>query len=70
MSAAVRHQRAVARTLGFAQEAAARRDFDDALEWLGVVEIVDQVLPGGGSGHAPCGCVGKGLPLALASRLE
>jgi hypothetical protein len=38
-----RHERAVANTLGFAQEAAARGDFTDALQWLGVVEIVDGV---------------------------
>jgi hypothetical protein len=45
-----RHERAVANTLGFAQEAAARGDFKGALEWLGVVEIVDGVLPPGWDG--------------------
>ena len=40
-----RHERAVANTLGFAREAAARGDFEGALQWLGVVEIVDGVLP-------------------------
>ncbi|HET7378416.1 MAG TPA: hypothetical protein VFJ24_00095 [Gaiellales bacterium] len=42
-----RHERGVANTLGFAWEAAARRDFRGALEWLGVVEIVDGGLPPG-----------------------
>lgn len=42
-----RHERAVANTLGFAEEAAARGDFRGALEWLGVVEVVDGVLPPG-----------------------
>jgi hypothetical protein len=41
------HERAVANTLGFAREAAARGDFAGALEWLGVVEIVDGALPAG-----------------------
>ena len=45
MTSAKRHQRAVARSLGFAQEAAGRRDFDDALAWLGVVDTVDGGLP-------------------------
>jgi hypothetical protein len=35
----------VAQTLGVAQEAAARGDFEDALQWLRVVEVVDGVLP-------------------------
>jgi hypothetical protein len=42
-----RHERAVANTLGFAREPAARGDFAEALEWLGVVEIVDGALPAG-----------------------
>ena len=45
MSGAEQHQWAVAQTLGFAQEAAARGDFEDALQWLSVVEVVDGVLP-------------------------
>jgi hypothetical protein len=47
MTGAERHQRAVAHTLGFAREAAAKGDFAGALEWLGVVEIVDGALPAG-----------------------
>ena len=47
MSAAGRHERAVAQTLGFAQEAARVGDFTDAIEWLKVVEVVDGVLPAG-----------------------
>ncbi|MGO9906806.1 MAG: hypothetical protein ACLP4R_04735 [Solirubrobacteraceae bacterium] len=47
MTEAERHERAVANTLGFAQEAAAKGDFAGALEWLGVVEIVDGALPAG-----------------------
>jgi hypothetical protein len=45
VSGAERHQWAVAQTLGFAQEAAARGDFEDALQWLRVVEVVDGGLP-------------------------
>jgi hypothetical protein len=47
MTGTERHQRAVANTLGFAREAAAKGDFGGALEWLGVVEIVDGALPAG-----------------------
>ncbi len=47
MNGVERHERAVANTLGFAREAASRGDFKDALEWLGVVEVVDGVLPPG-----------------------
>ena len=45
MNGTAQHQRAVARSLGFAQQAAGRRDFDDALAWLWVVETVDGGLP-------------------------
>lgn len=45
MSGAERHQWAVAQTLGFAQEAAARGDFNGALQWLEVVEVLDGGLP-------------------------
>lgn len=45
MSRADRHRRAVATTLGLAQEAAASGDFDGALKWLVVVELVDDELP-------------------------
>jgi hypothetical protein len=45
MSWADRHRHAVAATLGLAQEAAASGDFDGALKWLVVVEIVDDELP-------------------------
>jgi hypothetical protein len=47
VSGAEQHQWAVAQTLGFAQEAAAKGDFHDALQWLGVVETADEVLPAG-----------------------
>ena len=47
-----RHERAVANTLGFAREAAFRGDFQGALEWLAVVEVVDGVLPPGVGAHA------------------
>lgn len=40
----VRHERAVANTLCWAQEAAAHEAFRDALEWLHVVELVDGAL--------------------------
>ena len=39
-----RHERAVANTLGWAQEAAAEEAFSDALEWLHLVELVDGAL--------------------------
>lgn len=39
-----RHTRAVAQTLSWAQEAAACDAFDDALEWLRTVEVVDGAL--------------------------
>ena len=43
----LKRERAVANTLGFAPAAAARGDFSGALEWLGVVEIVDGGVPPG-----------------------
>ena len=42
-----RHDRAVANTLCWAQEAAAHDAFSDALEWLHVVELVDGALTPG-----------------------
>jgi hypothetical protein len=36
-----RHERAVARSLGFARDAAANGDLIDALEWARVVEVVE-----------------------------
>ena len=42
-----RHERAVANTLCWAQEAAAHEAFSDALEWLRVVELVDGALTPG-----------------------
>ena len=42
-----RHERAVANTLCWAQEAAAHEAFSDALEWLHVVELVDGALTPG-----------------------
>jgi hypothetical protein len=39
-----RHERAVANTLCWAQEAAAEEAFSDALEWLHLVELVDGAL--------------------------
>jgi len=40
-----RHQAAVARSLGWADEAAARRDFRDALAWLRTLEAIGETLP-------------------------
>jgi hypothetical protein len=45
MTRAERHERAVARTLGWAQEAAEREAFGEALEWLHMVERIDGALP-------------------------
>ena len=42
-----RHERAVANTLCWAQEAAADEAFSDALEWLRVIELVDGALTPG-----------------------
>ena len=46
-SRAARHERAVAQTLRWAQEAAAGQSFDDALEWLQTVAVVDGPLSPG-----------------------
>jgi hypothetical protein len=40
-----RHQAAVANTLGWADEAAARHDFRDALAWLNTLEAIGETLP-------------------------
>ena len=45
--AAERHRVAVANTLGWAQEAAERGDYADALEWLRTVEAIGEQLPPG-----------------------
>jgi hypothetical protein len=45
VTASERHERAVARSLGFAQEAAASGDLRNALGGLRVVEVVDGGLP-------------------------
>lgn len=42
-----RHERAVAQTLRWAQDAADRDAFSDALDWLDVVEVVDGDLAPG-----------------------
>jgi hypothetical protein len=64
------NQSRVVQTLALAEGAAARGDFSDALEWLGLVEMLDGPLPTGwepirsswrrgeGSGHN--GGVGRG----------
>jgi hypothetical protein len=44
-SAGERHRAAVARTLGWADEAAARHDFHDALAWLKTLEAIGETLP-------------------------
>jgi hypothetical protein len=40
-----RHERAVTRTLEFADEAASRRDYVDALAWLQTLEAIGHELP-------------------------
>jgi hypothetical protein len=40
-----RHQAAVARTLAWADEAAARGDFADALAWLNTLTAIGEPLP-------------------------
>jgi hypothetical protein len=47
MNAAARHQRVVAQSDRFAAQAAGRGALGEALEWLGVVELVDERLPTG-----------------------
>ncbi|MDQ2896449.1 MAG: hypothetical protein M3Y09_12545 [Actinomycetota bacterium] len=37
----------MARSLGWAQESAARGDYADALSWVGAVEAIGEVLPEG-----------------------
>jgi hypothetical protein len=46
-SRAERHERAVAQTLRWAQEAAVSQCFDDALDWLQTVAVVDGPLSPG-----------------------
>jgi hypothetical protein len=46
VSDADRHRRAVERTLGWAQAAAAAGDLPDALAWLDMVRAMDGPLPG------------------------
>jgi hypothetical protein len=36
---------AVARSFGWADEAAARGDYADALSWVGVVEVIGDLIP-------------------------
>ncbi len=45
VSAHDRHLAAVARSLGWAEEAAARGDYADALSWVGVVEAIGDLIP-------------------------
>ena len=40
-----RHLAAVARSLGWAQESAARGDYADALSWVQVVEAIGDPIP-------------------------
>jgi len=40
-----RHQAAVANTLGWADEAAGRDDYHDALAWLRTLEAIGEILP-------------------------
>jgi hypothetical protein len=40
-----RHRASVARSLRWADEAAERADFADALGWVRIVEVVDGALP-------------------------
>ena len=45
VSADDRHLAAVARSLGWAQQAAARGDYAEALSWVGVVEAIGDRIP-------------------------
>jgi hypothetical protein len=45
VSARDRHMAAVARSFGWADEAAARGDHADALSWVGVVEAIGDLIP-------------------------
>jgi hypothetical protein len=45
VSADDRHLAAVARSLGWADQAAARGDYADALSWVGVVEAIGDLIP-------------------------
>jgi hypothetical protein len=42
-----RHDAAVTRTLAWANEAAARNEYDDALRWLAVIDAIGDPLPAG-----------------------
>jgi hypothetical protein len=45
VSAQDRHLAAVARTFGWAEEAAARGDYADALSWVQVVQAIGDLIP-------------------------
>jgi hypothetical protein len=45
VSAHDRHLAAVARTFGWAEEAAARGDYADALSWVQVVQAIGDLIP-------------------------
>jgi hypothetical protein len=45
VSAHDRHLAAVARSFGWAEEAAARGDYADALSWVGAVEAIGDLIP-------------------------
>lgn len=45
VSAEDRHLAAVARSLGWAEQAAARGDYADALSWIAVVEAIGDLIP-------------------------
>ena len=45
LSREARHERAVARTLEYAEEAASRGDFSEALAWLETLEAIGRRLP-------------------------
>jgi hypothetical protein len=45
VSAHDRHLAAVARTFGYAEEAAARGDYADALSWVQVVQAIGDLIP-------------------------
>ena len=63
-----KHAAIIARTLRWADEAAARRDYLEALRWIETVRSVGETAPGGLRGEAAgLAAVGLGLDLVVGS---
>jgi hypothetical protein len=74
MNAAARHRRGVAQSFRFAPRAVGRGALGEELEWLGVVELVDERRPARWERACACGQAKKSAPdgrrESLSTRLE